>query len=234
MPIRNPTAEGIPAEFADDMQMRMSIDQLMVLWKASDTGKGPAHDALTTMLWTRAALLERDDVTRLLATEFKRLHPKVGDAVDEYVDANEANKPYWLTVALLRDQEGMSAILSDGGWVPWGGNLGPFGRYANKTSDQPFPFDASHPILFQSASDVKKAKAEVDRLNQLKSGAGYMSDALVRHVHLHPFDMSNPGNLAAASVLLLHACRSPDEVLLLTGCLKQRRHSGVRSVNLPV
>ncbi|MGN6648819.1 hypothetical protein [Trinickia sp.] len=191
------TAEGIPAEFADDMQMRMSIDQLMVLWKASDTGNGPAHDALTTMLWTRAALLERDDVTRLLATEFKRLHPKVGDAVDEYVDANEANKPYWLTVALLRDQEGMSAILSDGGWVPWGGNLGPFGRYANKTSDQPFPFDASHPILFQSASDVKKAKAEVDRLNQLKSGVGYMSDALVRHVHLHPFDMSNPGNLAA-------------------------------------
>lgn len=191
------TAKGIPTEFADDMQMRMSIDQLVILWKASDTAKGPAHDALTTMLWTRAALLGRDDVTRLLATEFKRLHPKVGDAVDEYVDASEANKPYWLTVALLRDQEGMSAILSDGGWVLWGGNLSPFMRYENKMSDQPFPFDASHPILFQSASDVAKAKAEVDRLNQLKTGAGYMSDALVRHVHMHPFDMSNPGNLAA-------------------------------------
>lgn len=190
-------AEGIPSEFADDMQMRMSIDQLVILWKASDTAKGVAHDALTTMLWTRAALLARDDVTRLLATEFKRLHPKVGGAVDEYLEASEADKPYWLTIALLRDQAGMSAILSDGGWVPWSGELSPFMRYENKMSDQPFPFDASHPILFQSASDAAKAKVEVDRLNQLKTGAGYMSDALVRHVHMHPLDMSNPGNLAA-------------------------------------
>ncbi|WP_322032652.1 hypothetical protein [Paraburkholderia sp. J76] len=187
---------GIPVEFADDIQMRMSIDQLLTLWEASNKTKGPAHDALTTMLWTRAALLQRDDVTRLLATAFRQLHPKVGDAVDEYLDASAADKPYWLTIALLRDQGSLSAVLSDGGWVPWNGSLTPFIRYENKMSNQSFPFDASHPILFQSAGDIPKAKGEIDRLNQLRTGSGYMSDALVRHVHLHPFDLSNATNLA--------------------------------------
>jgi hypothetical protein len=189
--------EGIPIEFANDMQMRMSVDELVTLWKANNAQQSPAHDALTTMLWVRAALLQRDDVTRLLAAQFKQLHAKTGDAVDEYLDAGASNKPYWLTIALLRDRNGLSAIFSDYGWVPGGGELGTSERYSvNGTPDQPMPFDTSHPILFQSASDAAKAKTEVDQIYQLKTGVGYMSEALANHVHTHPFDFSNPGNLA--------------------------------------
>ncbi len=190
--------DGIPYEFADLMNERLSVDDLETLWKASAaaTAGSPtarAHAELSAMLFVRAALLQRDDVAKRIAPELKTLRPKLAGDIDACLDAETADKPYRLTVMLLDDTT-LSAIVTDGGWVPYSAltpTLDTSLGAAHGTNG------ALHPVLFQNAAQRHKAASEVAALRQLKTGVPYMSEALVSHVHRHPFDFGNPAHLAA-------------------------------------
>ena len=184
---------GFPSEFADQMNLRMSVNTLLAVWRTGAGGKAPSHIALTQMLWVRAALLGRDDVTSALTAEFKAAKPMLADEIDAYNDADAGNKPFRLAKILLRDTD-LAGVFAYGGWVPYG-QLAPSAddvrRLASSSAANALP-----PPRFQSAAEAKRVREERDRLATMSNGVAYLGPVIVAHVKQHPFDLGNPGMLA--------------------------------------
>ena len=182
---------GFPSEFAEQMNLRMSVNTLLAVWRTGAGGKAPSHIALTQMLWVRAALLGRDDVTLALTAEFKAAKPMLADEIDAYNGADAANKPFRLAKILLRDTD-LAGVFSYGGWVPYG-QLAPSADDVRRLASSS---NASLPPRFQSAAEAKRVREERDRLATMSNGVAYLGPVIVAHVKQHPFDLGNPGMLA--------------------------------------
>lgn len=184
---------GFPSEFAEQMNLRMSVNTLLAIWRAGAGGKAPSHIAMTQMLWVRAALLGRDDVTSALTAQFKAAKPMLADEIDAYNSADAANKPVRLAKILLRDTD-LAGVFSYGGWVPYG-QLAPSADDVRRLASSSAA-SASPAPRFQSAAEAKRVRDERDRLATMSNGVAYLGPVIVAHVKQHPFDLGNPSMLA--------------------------------------
>ncbi|RKP49363.1 hypothetical protein [Trinickia fusca] len=206
---------GFADEFAKQMNLRMPVDKLVALWRVGAGGSDPSHLALTNMLWMRAALLHRNDVTLLLADDFKRFNPAIADDVDAYVKASGPDDQLFRLTAIALEQPSLSALLADSGWVsselaPSTGDT----KLGSSNHEQPAP------VLFQSKADEQQAARELAELSGMSGGVAYFGNALVAHVKHHPFSLRNAHLLAS----LVEDSRGADETKISRAAFRLLHH----------
>lgn len=186
---------------ADVLNYKMPLEMLSNVVQMSNIPAQPHFD-LVQAVWTRAVLLNRDDLATKLAPLMKKLRPQIGPLIDGYAQAATPAAKHFAACFLILKNPGMRPYVKAGVARTidlskiedygdnWWGSKGMIGD-ANGFSDQsPKIFPTDPPFL--NSTELSEAAKDLASLKSLGEAPNILTATVLNYARTHPDDSRVP------------------------------------------